>query len=332
MSDRYIRQVALNEIGEPGQARLAAATVVVVGAGGLGSSALHILAGAGVGHIVIVDHDQVDLSNLHRQHLYGMSDIGAHKAEAARKALLHANPEIVVTARVERLNPANAAGLVANASLIIDAADSFAVTYGLSDACHAAGRPLISASVVGLSGYVGAYCGGAPSYRAVFPEVPAVVGNCASIGVMGSVVAVLGSLQAHLALHILLDLKPVLLDLKPGVLGRVVSFDGQTLQFGGFSFVDCPEPGHIAPFIGRADITPNDIVVDLRSHEEAPVLAHPNALRVAPESAGMLASATAGKRIVLCCRSGQRALRAAALLQANDWHNLALLALEGDPS
>lgn len=323
MTDRYIRQMTLTEIGAAGQARLAAATVLVVGAGGLGSSVLQILAGAGIGQIVIVDHDHVDISNLHRQPLYDMGDIGAPKAEAARDAVLRANPDIVVEAQSERLTPVNAAALIDKASIVIDAADNFAVTYMLSDRCLAAGKPLISASVLGLSGYVGAYCGGAPSYRAVFPDVPEVAGSCASIGVLGSAVAVLGSLQAHLALH-------VLLDLKPSVLGRVVSFDGHSLQFGGFGFADCPEPRHIAPFIGLADLAPDDIVIDLRSVAEAPILPRSDAFRVAPVDVDLLAAADGGARIVLCCRSGQRALRAAALLQAMGRLNLALVAL-GDP-
>lgn len=324
MTDRYIRQMTLTEIGAPGQARLAAATVLVVGAGGLGSSVLQILAGAGVGGILIVDHDHVDISNLHRQPLYGMDDVGALKAEAARDAVLRINPDIVTTAKSERLTPANAPALIEKANIVIDAADNFAVTYMLSDSCLAAGKPLVSASVVGLSGYVGAYCGGAPSYRAVFPDVPEVAGSCASIGVLGSAVAILGSLQGHLALH-------VLLDLKPGVLGRVVSFDGHALQFGGFGFADCPEPQHIAPFIGVADLEPEDIIVDLRGAAEAPILPRSDALRVAPADVDLLAAADGGARIVLCCRSGQRALRAAGRLQAMGRLNLALVAL-GDPS
>ena len=320
MTDRYIRQMTLAEIGAAGQARLAVATALVVGAGGLGSSVLQILAGAGIGQIVIVDHDHVDISNLHRQPLYGMDDIGASKAEAARDAMLRANPDIVATARPERLTPANAGELVEKADIVIDAADNFAVTYMLSDRCLAAGKPLISASVLGLSGYVGAYCGGAPSYRAVFPDVPAVAGSCASIGVLGSAVAILGSLQAHLALH-------VLLDLKPSVLGRVVSFDGHSLQFGGFGFADCPEPEHIAPFIGLADLEPEDIVVDLRGVAEAPIPPRSDALRVAPADVELLAAAHGGARVVLCCRSGQRALRAAGRLQAMGRLNLALVAL-----
>lgn len=325
MTDRYIRQMTLAEIGPAGQARLAAATALVVGAGGLGSSVLQILAGAGVGQIIIVDHDHVDISNLHRQPLYGMDDIGAPKVEAARDAVLRANPDIVVAATLERLTPASATALIEKASIVIDAADNFAVTYMLSDRCLAVGRPLISASVLGLSGYVGAYCGGAPSYRAVFPDVPEVAGNCASIGVLGSAVAVLGSLQAHLALHLLLDLKP-------GVLGRVVRFDGHTMQFGGFDFGDCPEPAHIAPFIGLADLEPEDIVVDLRGVAEAPILPRSDALRVSPADVELLAAAHGGARIVLCCRSGQRALRAAGRLQAMGRVNLALVALEGNPS
>ncbi|OAM83692.1 HesA/MoeB/ThiF family protein [Devosia elaeis] len=324
MTDRYIRQMTLTEIGAPGQARLAAATVLVVGAGGLGSSVLQILAGAGVGGILIVDHDHVDISNLHRQPLYGMDDVGALKAEAARDAVLRINPDIVTTAKSERLTPANAPALIEKANIVIDAADNFAVTYMLSDSCLAAGKPLISASVVGLSGYVGAYCGGAPSYRAVFPDVPEVAGSCASIGVLGSAVAILGSLQGHLALH-------VLLDLKPSVLGRVVSFDGHALQFGGFGFADCPEPQHTAPFIGVADLEPEDIIVDLRGAAEAPMLPRSDALRVAPADVDLLAAADGGGRIVLCCRSGQRALRAAGRLQAMGRLNLALVAL-GDPS
>src|SRR6185437_3598598 len=130
---------------------------------------------------------------------------------------------------VARLTPQNAPELVAKADVIVDAADSFAVTYILSDACHSVAKPLVSASVIGLTGYAGAFCGGGPSYRAVFPDVAAEGGTCASVGVLGTAVAMLGSLQAHLALHLLLGLEP-------GVLGRVVTFDARRLAFGGFAF------------------------------------------------------------------------------------------------
>src|SRR5437870_12857613 len=137
MSDRYARQSILPEVGAEGQARLAAATAVVVGAGGLGCAVLQYLTAAGVGRLLIVDHDLVEESNLHRQPLYRMSDLGAPKVEAARGALLATNPGVQIEAVRERLSAANAARLVGMAEIAVDAADSFAVTYVLSDACRA---------------------------------------------------------------------------------------------------------------------------------------------------------------------------------------------------
>ena len=235
MNDRYARQTVLPDIGAAGQARLAAASVLVVGAGGLGCPVLQYLAGAGVGRLIVVDHDTVEETNLHRQPIYGMADLGKPKADVARMRLSGFNPDIAIDAVIERLTPQNAARLVAEAELVVDAADSFAVTYILSDACHRAAKPLVSASVIGLTGYLGAFCGGAPSYRAVFPDVSVEGGTCATVGVLGTAVAVLGSLQAHLVLHLLLRLQPP-------VLGRVITFDARTFAFGGFDFAGAPEP------------------------------------------------------------------------------------------
>src|SRR5690242_9007131 len=154
MTDRYARQTVLGEVGAEGQARLAAASVLVVGAGGLGCPVLHYLAGAGIGRLLIVDHDTVEETNLHRQPLYGMADIGTPKAESARAMLGRFNPEVAVEAVPERLTPQNVERLVGRADVIVDAADSFAVTYMLSDACQVAAKPLVSASAIGLTGYV----------------------------------------------------------------------------------------------------------------------------------------------------------------------------------
>lgn len=318
MSDRYARQTILPEVGPAGQARLAAATVLVVGAGGLGCPVLQYLAGAGVGRMTIVDHDSVEETNLHRQPLYDMGDIGVAKAEAARATLQRFNPGIVIEALVERLTPQNAPRLVAAADLVIDAADSFAATYVLSDACHAASRPLVSASVIGLTGYVGAFCGGGPSYRAVFPDVSVDGGTCATLGVLGSAVAVLGGLQAHLALHLLLGLEPT-------VLGRVVTFDAKRLAFGGFAFAGTPEPQSFVPFIAPQSVTADDLVVDLRGLDEAPVSPFAGARRLAVDDIEQLEPAPG--RVVLACRSGQRALMAADRLRARGVSNLALVAL-----
>lgn len=321
MTGRYARQTVLGEVGAAGQAKLAAASVLVVGAGGLGCPVLQYLAGAGVGRITIVDFDVVEETNLHRQPLYGMPDIGQAKALAARRTLLRFNPQIAVEAVAERLTPQNATRLVAGADVIVDAADSFAVTYILSDACQVAGKPLVSASVLGLTGYAGAFCGGAPSYRAVFPEVSIDGGTCATVGVLGTAVAVLGSLQAHLALHLLLGLKP-------SVLGRVVTFDAARLAFGGFSFEGSPEPEEAIPFIAPADVTADDLVVDLRGLDEAPVSPFAGARRLDVDHVGEIATQLSpDRRIVLCCRSGQRSLMAADRLRGLGLANLALVAL-----
>jgi molybdopterin/thiamine biosynthesis adenylyltransferase/rhodanese-related sulfurtransferase len=322
MTDRYARQTILPEVGPQGQARLASASILVVGAGGLGCAALPYLAAAGVGRLTIVDHDKVEESNLHRQPLYRMSDIGQPKVQAARAALAAMNPATGIEAVCERLSSVNASRLVESASVVIDAADSFAATYLLSDTCQRARKPLVSASVLGLSGYVGVFCGGAPSYRAVFPELPRSAGSCAESGVLGSAVGVMGTLQAHLALALLLDWQP-------SVAGRLLSVDFRTLHLGGFSFSGATEPvEQPIPFIAPAEVGGTDIVIDLRSTSEAPVSPFPTALRVGVEALEKAQlQLPAEPRIVLCCRSGLRAWRAAQALRSQGHANLALLAL-----
>lgn len=318
MSDRYARQLMLPEIGESGQARLAGASVAVVGAGGLGCPVLASLAGAGVGRLTVVDHDLVEETNLHRQPLYDMAAIGRSKVDVALEKLTAMNPDVVVEPRAQRLTPDNADALVAAHDLVVDAADSFAVTYTLSDACHTARKPLVSAAVTGMSGYAGAFCGAGPSYRAVFPE-PADSGTCATNGVLGSTVAVLGALQAQMALLILLGSEPT-------VLGRVVTFDGKRMSFGGFSFAGADEPPESLPFVGAGQLTADDLVVDLRSLAEAPVSPVPQALRLGVDEVDTLAAQRPAGRIVLCCRTGLRAARAAKRLAGCGVSRLALMA------
>ena len=322
MNDRYSRQTILPEIGAAGQARLRNASVLVIGAGGLGSAVLPYLCAAGVGRLIIVDHDRVEESNLHRQPIYRMSDVGSLKAEASRAALQATNPEIRIEAVCERLTPTNAAHLVASADIVVDAADSFAVTYVVSDECLKVGKPLISSSVLGLSGYVGAFCGGAPSYRAVFPDMPRQAGSCATAGVLGTAVGVMGTLQAHMVLSLLLGLEPK-------VLGQLVTIDFKTFRFGGFSFSAAREPtGATVPFIAVDQLESADVVIDLRSLTEAPISPITSALRIEVDGVEGEAGATlpTAPRIVLCCRTGVRAWRAARALQKRGHANLALIA------
>jgi molybdopterin/thiamine biosynthesis adenylyltransferase/rhodanese-related sulfurtransferase len=323
MSDRYSRQTILAEVGNAGQARLRGATVLVVGAGGLGCAVLQYICAAGVGRLTIVDHDCVEESNLHRQPLYCMGDLASPKAQAARTALLEANPDIRVDAVAERLTPANVARLIGTADIVVDAADNFAVTYVLSDECHRVHKALVSASVLGLSGYVGVFCGGAPSYRAVFPEMPPQAGSCAQSGVLGTAAGVMGTLQAHMVVALILELQP-------SVLGELVSIDFARLRFGRFSFKTAREPAEAAmlPFIAAAEVSDRDIVVDLRSLTEVPNSPFTTALRMGVDAVeSEQVRFPRESRIVLCCSTGVRAWRAARALQQKGYPNVALVAL-----
>jgi len=214
----YSRQQALPEIGEAGQARLARARVVVVGAGGLGSAVLPSLAGAGVGELVIVDHDRVEASNLHRQPLFGIADVGRPKAEAAMERIAGYNPEVRVTPVPRRFDADLAARLVPGADAIVDCTDNFATKFLVNDAALRAGIPAVLASVYQYEGQlqvVRADRGGS-CLRCQWPEATrdGLVGNCAQAGVLGPVPALLGQLQAAEVLKLLLDL--------PGQLGDEV--------------------------------------------------------------------------------------------------------------
>ena len=198
--ERYARHIVLHEIGGPGQQRLRAARVLVVGAGGLGSPALLYLAAAGVGAITLVDDDAVALSNLQRQVLFGTADLGRPKAEAAREALARLNPHVAVEARALRLDAGNAPALVAGQDLVLDGCDNFATRYAVNAACVATGVPLIAAAMSQWEGQISLYdpARGAPCYACVFPVPPAagLAPSCAEAGVVGALPGVMGSMMA----------------------------------------------------------------------------------------------------------------------------------------
>lgn len=308
--NRYARQMILPEIGTKGQARIRSARLLVVGAGGLGVPAVQYLAGAGIGQITLVDPDIVEASNLHRQPVYGPY-IGRPKAHALAEFAQTLNPEVEVIPHDVWLTPDNAPGLVADVDLILDCADSFGVSYLLSDTCMAMGKPLISASALGLSGYVGGFCGGAPSLRAVFPELPESLATCASAGVLGPVVGMFGLIQSQMALA-------VILGLQPSPLGLLIRHEMQGFQTQSFRFDTAPEPDSPCfHFIAKSALGPDDFVVDLRDEVEAPRPVTPHAHRLRVEDfipAGPCPNP--GQRAVLACRTGLRAWRAADRLHA----------------
>lgn len=319
---RYARQMVLPEVGAGGQARLGAAHALVVGAGGLGVPVLQYLVGAGLGRITLIDPDRVERGNLHRQPIYGEASIGQPKAEAAAEVLSDLNPGVAVTPIVASLDPANAPGLVADAHVVLDCADSFAASYVLSDACFSAGKPFVTASALGLGGYAGCFCAGAPSLRAVFPDLPERAANCATAGVLGPVVGLLGAMQAQMALAILLGIEP-------SPLGQVVSFEAAGLRFFGFRFDGAPEPEKPLRFIAPSEIGRDDFVIDLRPPEEAPVPAAAHARRALVGTVASGALPEAGQRAVLACRTGLRSWAAARRLE-RVWDGPILLVAMGD--
>lgn len=321
---RYARQQILPELGSKGQAALAAARVLVVGAGGLGCPVLQYLVGAGVGQITVLDGDTVSLSNLHRQVLFREDEVGLSKAETAAKTLGALNRDVVLNAVNAPLTPANVDALTQGQSVVLDCADSFAASYILSDACLALSVPLVSASALGLAGYVGGFCGGAPSLRAVFPDLPMQAATCATAGVMGPVVGTIGAMQAQMALA-------VLLGLPPSPLGQLVTMDLTTYRAGGFRFDGAPEPATALGFITAQDIQDSDFVVELRGEVPTPVT--PNARRHEVTDFSTLRPAPAqGQRAVLTCRSGLRAWQAARHLQGYWDGEISLIAMGDTPS
>lgn len=316
--DRYQRQMMLPEIGTAGQQKLTDARVLVVGAGGLGATLLPQLVGAGVGFIRLCDDDEVALHNLHRQTLFTMQDIGHSKAARAQQALLHSNPEVQIEVVPRAIGASDLPHLLTDIDLVVDAADNFAVTYQLSDACLAAQLPLISASVLGRQGYVGGFCGIAPSYRALFPRLPTSAANCNTAGVMGPAVATLGAMQAQMALS-------VLLNLQPSPLGSVINCDFINWHFRAFRFDGAEEPENTVPFIDEPLLTEDDCIVELRALEEAAVSVANNVERILPQAIASW-QPPQDRRIVLVCASGIRAAQAASVLTERGFTRLAMLA------
>src|SRR5271170_6135403 len=210
MKPDYSHQVMLKEIGQQGQAALARSRVLIIGAGGLGSPVLQYLAGAGVGTLGVVDADTLDASNLHRQPLFALADVGKSKAELARAAVKRINPTVEVEVHNTRLDANNALGLIRGYDVVVDCSDNFRTKFLINDAAVLARRPAVFASVYQYEGQLQVYKPEAEHacLRCLWPDATAdgVVGNCAEAGVLGPVPGAFGALQALLAIKILLGI------------------------------------------------------------------------------------------------------------------------------
>jgi len=199
---RYARHIVLPEVGGVGQARIMRARVLVVGAGGLGAPLLMYLAAAGVGTLGVIDDDVVDLSNLQRQVIHGTSRIGLPKVESAAATVREVNPEVTLVPHKERLGPGNVMRLIADYDIVADGSDNFDTRFLLNDACHLAGRTLVSAAILRFEGQLATFkshLGHAyPCYRCLYrdPPPPGMVPSCSEGGVFGALAGAVGSLQA----------------------------------------------------------------------------------------------------------------------------------------
>lgn len=331
----YQRQLLLPEVGIEGQRALKAGRVLVIGAGGLGSPVLLYLAAAGVGTLGIVEHDTVDRSNLHRQVLFGVDVIGQSKAEVARERLLLLNPHVRVAVHRLKLDADNAAALVGDYDVVVDATDNFTARYLINEVCMRAGKPNVSASILRFEGQLSVFMPGeGPCYRCLYPEVaPAhLAPSCAEAGVLGSLPGAIGALQATEALKLLLGLPPAMA-------GRLLTFDALDMQFrtlevardphcpvcGGLHARPAPRPA-AAPGTAVRDIAVPDLqhwlladepplLLDVRREGEFRV-SHIEGAALLPldQLAASAATLPLGVPIVCICQKGMRSRTAAQLL------------------
>ncbi|HVI29521.1 molybdopterin-synthase adenylyltransferase MoeB [Hansschlegelia sp.] len=261
--ERYARHIVLREVGGPGQQKLKAARVLVVGAGGLGSPLILYLAAAGVGTIGVVDDDEVSLSNLQRQVMHATSDVGRPKTQSAAQAVERINPHVAVEAHSFRLDAANALELISSYDLVADGSDSFATRYLVADACALAKRPLVTASLGTFDGALTTIRAhetrpdGAPNptWRCLFPEAPppGTVPACAEAGVLGALAGLMGSMMA-------IEVVREIVGFGEGLVGRLLVVDALSMRLETLSYEWDPEN----PVTGRSPT-----ITDLSIHAVA---------------------------------------------------------------
>ncbi|HEY0260561.1 MAG TPA: ThiF family adenylyltransferase [Lacisediminihabitans sp.] len=339
--ERYARQERLPGFGAAAQARLGAARVLVIGAGGLGSSIIPALAAAGVGTIGIVDDDTVELSNLHRQHIHGMADLGRSKVRSASETVAALNPDTRVMTIEDRLDATNALDLFADYDLVIDGSDNFPTRYLANDAAALSGIPLVWGAVSQYAGQAGlAWADRGPQYRDLFPAPPppGTVPSCEEGGVLPTVCAVIGSIMATEAIKVLTGIGAPLI-------GAVTTFDALS---GAFRRIDYGRDPAAEPITGLVDyelfcglpsknpadgagaeeLTAEELaaelaggapmrLLDVREPWEAEIAALPGAVLIPLGELGARVDELAGgDPIVVYCHHGIRSARALDLLRS----------------
>lgn len=326
---RYRRQIMLGEVGQAGQQKLLDARVAVIGAGGLGSPALLYLAGAGVGHVLIIDDDVVDLSNLHRQVIHTTDGVGRPKAESAREAMLALNPSVTVSVAVERLTWSNALSLLEGYDMILDGSDNFETRHIASWAAASLGVPHIWASILGFDAQLTVFhADHGPIYEDLFPTPPPAgsVPSCSQAGVLGPVVGVVGSSMAMEALKLITGVGRPLI----GRLGYYSSMDG-TWEYipvvGNPAVVEMVRAKEVVAGsvssetldVPRVASVPSGVaLVDVREPHEFAAYAIPGAVNVplsTIRSGAVPDTVAAGEEVLVYCAAGVRSAQAVAILQ-----------------
>ena len=340
-SERYKRQIVLPEIGETGQARINAASVLVIGAGGLGCPILLYLAAAGVGHIGIVDFDSVDETNLQRQVLFNINDIGANKAQAAAAHLHALNSDITIEVFPVALDNSNVEELFNRFDLVIDGTDNFATKFLINDAAVKTSTPFIYGSILGFDGQVSVFgVPDEPCYRCLFPEPPkGHIPNCAEAGVIGAVAGMIGTVQAMEAIKMIAPHD----SFRPFA-GRLLTVDMHSMQTRILTLPknpDCPVCSknkediileHTSPMCSIIpEITPDQVqhkndarLIDVRERDEWDVGHIDGADHIALSwlMAGNVPEIDKDQDIILYCQKGMRSLQAAQHLAGLGFSNL----------
>jgi sulfur-carrier protein adenylyltransferase/sulfurtransferase len=334
---RYSRHLILPDVGEQGQHLLKRARVLLVGAGGLGSPCALYLAAAGVGTLGIVDSDEVDVTNLQRQVLYGTSDVGERKTSAARARIHDINPHVQVKEFDARFNSVNAVGIVRGFDMVVDGSDNFPTRYLLNDVAVMLGIPDVFGSVHRFEGQVSVFsAAGGPCYRCLFrePPVPGAIPSCAEAGILGVLPGIVGTVQATEVIKLILGIGRPLI-------GRLLLIDGLEMTFRSIELrrdPDCPSCGEgRSPVLvdydleceaaATAAITPQELaervargddidIVDVREPYEWMIARIPGA-RLVPlgEIEDAMESFDPKQETVLYCRTGVRSLAAAERLR-----------------
>lgn len=345
---RFARHLTLPGVGEVGQRRLAAARILVVGAGGLGAPAIQYLAAAGVGRLTVIDDDRVERSNLQRQVLHTEADVGRPKADSARAAVALRDADAEVVALVERLHPENALELLRDHDLVLDGSDNFATRYLVNDAAELTGTPVVWGSIHRFAGQVSVFWPGrGPMLRDLFPDIPDAdsIESCATGGVFGVLCGTIGSAMATEAIKLVCGIGDPLI-------GRLARYDALTARWDELRFTADPDRPAVADLEevtvacraaapgGRADdISAGEVaarlrqgadgiaVIDVRSDAERRVAAIDGSHHVPLErilSGGWSAVADVlgevavdGRDVVVACQAGLRSARAIDALAAS---------------